>query len=72
MNINTKVRVKLTKEAKEILSRKDLYELANSDVFETELWYLMKVFGPHLYQGMTFNLFEGNEIEFIEEPSLTP
>jgi hypothetical protein len=73
MNINTRVRVKLTSKAKEILKKADLYEQPDDqDILETELWCLMRVFGPHFYHGMTFDLFVGNDIEFVTEAAMTP
>lgn len=59
------VHVKLARHGKAVLSEADLYEKPDEDdVLETERWSLMKVFDPHLHQGMAEDLFEGNEIKF--------
>lgn len=56
ININDRVRVKLTEHGRDLVSKHDglAFERFKVDAdgrIETQLWCLMQAFGPHLYMG---------------------
>ena len=66
MNINDVVKVKLTVLGYKIYNtytiNNFLVNKVNKDnIIETELWEIMKIFGPHFYVGADA-LFEDNKI----------
>jgi hypothetical protein len=80
-NINDSVRVKLTDHGRDIwyhrndeLNKKfnlhpplsSGYPLEVDGWFEEQLWVIMNVFGPHLYNGCK-QVFEKNVMEILEE-----
>ena len=64
MNINDKVKVKLTGDGVETLHKARKFEVTVDSVgyYTFHLWELMAIFGPYIYQGMTEHLFENNEV----------
>lgn len=67
ININDKVRVKLTPHG-EIILAMDEYASDKPDadgVLETQFWELMRVFGPVMYNGNPNLPFENNVIELV-------
>jgi hypothetical protein len=75
ININDRVRVMLTAQGAFQATTKYKqwgYTFAGPfkerDIFEVQLWELMKIFGPDLFNGCIVP-FEGNIIEVVEEAS---
>lgn len=66
-NINNLVRIKLTDEGRAIAAREDRYfRSPDEDGWTSEqLWVVMQVFGPHLFNGGPL-MFE-TEIEIPEK-----
>lgn len=65
INVNDKVRVKLTPHG-EIILAMDEYATDKPDVdgwLEMPLWELMRVFGPVMFHGNPNLPFEGNEVK---------
>jgi hypothetical protein len=70
INLNAKVKVKLTKYGKEIMNKKAPirfhHELENN-IWETKLYLLFNVFGDSFSIGYSESLFINNEIILIDE-----
>lgn len=75
ININASVRVTLTAQGAFQVTKQ--YKqwgytftgpFKEGDVFEVQLWELMKIFGPALFNGCLVP-FEANVIEVVEEAS---
>lgn len=69
-NINDIAEVKLTEYGLVVLNRHYLSSGVkpaglNENVLEVPVWYLMFLFGNHLFMGATDIVFENNEIEII-------
>jgi hypothetical protein len=43
----------------------DKYENHSSDIFDSQLWDVMHIFGPAMYIGNPKNLFWNNSIEIL-------
>ena len=85
INMNDKVKVKLTEAGRETyrafmtdvsaplepyLPALDPSRDLDADGFsEFHFWEIMQVFGPRMHMGMTEMPFEENAISFIEEPA---
>lgn len=68
VNLNDKVRAKLTPAGVKHLRRSQLLPMLNqpgSDMIETELWNLMSIFASQLYNGNPHPPFEKMEIEVL-------
>lgn len=76
-NINNPCRVVLSEKGLEILKEywKETLSLSGGKqipglvgfVFDTQVWVLMEIFGPHLSIGMAQNLFAYNKVTLLEE-----
>lgn len=87
INMNDKVKVKLTESGREIyrafmadvsaplepyLPALDPNRDLDADGFsEFHFWEIMQVFGPKMHMGMTEMPFEENALTFVEEPALS-
>jgi len=68
ININDYARVRLTSHGEKILgegTEREYHYNEHTKVFETELWTIMEIFGPHIWHGSE-QCFEHNEITIIE------
>lgn len=84
ININTKVKVKLTDRGADILNRynrqfhisgdpeKDEKMFPTNyvvgDTIEDELWSVMHIWGPHIYMGAPI-VFQTNDIDILLKPT---
>jgi hypothetical protein len=70
ININNKVKVKLTQAGLKAATDAGYQHMAQKEDEEGyssfQLWVLMSIFGPHMYNGMPEVMFEKNSIR-IEE-----
>lgn len=66
MNMNDRVRVKLTNHGKLICTMAAYSVVNHNGMIELPLWELMQIFGPRIHMGMPHMFFVDNEIEVIE------
>lgn len=71
-NINAMVEVKLTEHGKTILLNyyPDLLSYNSrleNDIYRTELWSIMQIFGESMYMGNNSLPFVNNEIKFLDD-----
>lgn len=69
INMNARVRVKLTKKGNEILDAAEFasYNERENNYLEFTLWQLMQTFGGNFHIGMTELPFVDNAVELIRE-----
>lgn len=69
INMNDRVRVKLTDKGEEILDAVEFasYYERDGGYLEFTLWELMQIFGRHFHMGMTEMPFVNNSIELVRE-----
>jgi hypothetical protein len=70
INLNHEVQVTLTEAALNLMAK---LTMSQDDYFTAaeregcwQVWRLMQVFGPHMYNVMPFQMFVGNEITLPE------
>lgn len=72
LNINCSVKARLTEEGMEVVRNeiarygKHYHKVTDGNLFETQLWILMQVFGPFIFHGCKNHIVD-NVIEIIEE-----
>lgn len=65
ININTQAKVKLTEKGLAIASKSAFINIETDGTITTELWVLMKIFGPYIHMGADIP-FEKNIIELVD------